>query len=102
MWTVRIPKRNSTITLGRSISSAYVCRQESRAQYPPILDVKPEPTLLRQELSYHEKIRNLGTVEEKSIGINMPRSDSFVQHYKILYYIYISHLDCSGIMVGSH
>jgi len=77
MWTVRISKRNVPNILGRSISSAYVCRQESRAQYPPILDIKTEQTLLRQELSDHEKIRNLRTVEEKSIGINMPRFDQF-------------------------
>jgi len=75
MWTVRIPKRNVPNVFGRSLSSAYVCRQESRAQYPPIEDLKPEPTLLRQELSDHEKIRNLSTIEEKSIGINMPRFD---------------------------
>jgi len=75
MWAVRIPKRNVPNVFGRSIASAYVCRQESRAQYPPIVDIKPEPTVLRQELSDHEKIRNLSTVEEKSIGINMPRFD---------------------------
>jgi len=75
MLTVRIPKRNVPNVFSRSLASAYVCRQESRAQYPPIVDVQPEPTLLRQELNNHEKIRNLGTIEEKSIGINMPRLD---------------------------
>jgi len=75
MWTVRIPKRNVPNVFSRSLASGYVCRQESRAQYPPIVDLKPEPTLLRQELSDHEKIRNLSTIEEKSIGINMPRFD---------------------------
>lgn len=73
MWTVRIPKCNAPNVFGRSLATAYVCRQESRAQYPPIVDVRPEPTALRKELSDHEKIRNLSTVEEKSIGINMPR-----------------------------
>jgi len=75
MLTVRIPKHNVPKVFGRSLASAYVCRQESRAQYPPIIDVKPEATLLRQELTDHEKIRNLSTVEEKTIGINMPRFD---------------------------
>lgn len=75
MLTVRIPKRNVPYLFSRSLTSAYVCRQESRVQYPPIVDVQPEPTLLRKELNHHEKIRNLGTIEEKSIGINMPRLD---------------------------
>lgn len=76
MWTVKIPKRNVPCTFGRSISTAvYVSRQENRAEYPPIVDVKPKATLLRQELTSHEKIRNLSTIEEKTIGINMPRFD---------------------------
>jgi len=75
MLTVRIPKRNVPNLFGRSLATAYVCRQESRAQYPPIVDVQPEPTLLREELNNHEKIRNLDTIEEKCIGINMPRFD---------------------------
>lgn len=73
MWTVRISKRNVPGMLGRKITTACFLRQESRAEYPPIVDVKPEPTMLRQELELHEKIRNLNTIEEKTIGINMPR-----------------------------
>lgn len=78
MWTVRIPKRNSYVCMfGRTITTACVSRQENRAEYPPILNLKPEPTELRKELNSHEKIRNLSTIEEKTIGINMPRSDLF-------------------------
>lgn len=92
MLTVRIPKRNVPNVFSRSLTLAYVCRQENRAQYPPIVDVQPEPTLLRQELNNHEKIRNLGTIEEKSIGINMPRYygwQSLVVKEKILPYDFL-------------
>lgn len=73
MWTVRASRRNVPRMFGRSIATACASREESRAVYPPILDLKPEPTLARQELENHEKIRNLGTIEEKTIGVNMPR-----------------------------
>lgn len=76
MWAVRTPKRSvPSMMFGRPIATACVLKHENRAQYPPILDVKPEAKLLRQELSHHEKIRDLRTVEEKAIGINMPRLD---------------------------
>lgn len=78
MWTVRVTQRNVPSTFGRTITTTCALRQKSRAEYPPILDLKPEPTLLRQELNNHEKIRNLSTIEEKTIGINMPRFDYFV------------------------
>lgn len=74
MWTVRICKRKVPCTFSQTITTACVLRHESRAEYPPIVDVQPEPTLLRHELAVHEKIRNLSTIEEKAIGINMPRS----------------------------
>lgn len=78
MWTVKIPKQNVPRTFGRPITiAACISRQENRAKYPPILDVKPEAKILRQELTNHEKIRNLNTIEEKTIGINMPRFDLF-------------------------
>lgn len=74
MWTVRIPKRNAPYcVLGRSVTTACVYWQENRAVYPPILDLAPEPTVMRNEFLAHEKIRNLSTIEEKTIGINMPR-----------------------------
>lgn len=70
MWAIRIPKRN---TFSRSITTLRISRQENRVEYPAILNLKPEPTVLREELKNHEKIRNLSTIEEKTIGINMPR-----------------------------
>lgn len=79
MWAVRcICKRNDVPrSFGRSISTACVLNQETLAEYPPILSVKPEAKTLRTELNHHLKIRNLNTVEEKTIGINMPRLNSF-------------------------
>lgn len=76
MWTVKIPKHNVRCTFGRPITiAACISRQENRAEYPPILDLKPEANTLRQELTNHAKIRNLNTIEEKTIGVNMPRFD---------------------------
>ncbi|VVC30931.1 Hypothetical protein CINCED_3A006840 [Cinara cedri] len=92
MWTIRVPKRNVPRFFNRSITTVCVSRQESRAVYPPILDLKPEPTVLRQELNHHEKIRNIGTIEEKTIGINMPRYygwQSLVVKDKILPYDFL-------------
>lgn len=74
MWAIAcVSKRNAPRSFRRSISLACILSQETRAEYPPILNVKPEAKALRAELSHHEKIRNLNTVEEKTIGINMPR-----------------------------
>lgn len=73
MWTVRLSKREVTYVFGRSISTAYFLNHEKRAEYPPIVSLKPEVTVLRQELNNHDKIRNVSTIEEKTIGINMPR-----------------------------
>lgn len=82
MWAVRTPKGYVVpCKFNRCVHTAFVSRQESRAEYPPILDLKPEQKLMRQELSHHEKIRNLGTVEEKTIGINMPRLESFTWYH---------------------
>lgn len=80
MWAVAcVCKRNDVPrSFGRSISTASVLYQETRAEYPPILSMKPEAKTLRTELHHHKKIRNLNTVEEKAIGINMPRLDSFL------------------------
>lgn len=88
MLTIRISRRNAHFsTLSRSITTFRVLHEENRAEYPPILDLKPEPTVLRQELNYHEKIRNLSTIEEKTIGINMPRFVWFyIVHYNLMYY----------------
>lgn len=41
--------------------------------YPPILDMSLQGRKLRERQSVHEKIKNLNTVEEKQIALNMPR-----------------------------
>lgn len=82
MWTIRISNRNVVYPLGRSITTSFGLHQEGRAEYPPIVNMAPEPTLLRQELDTHKKIRNLRTVEEKAIGVNMPRCVKIIHFNK--------------------
>lgn len=73
MWSIGISKRGVISPLRRSIFLNKVSQNEQHAEYPPILDLNTEPSKLRSELEFHEKIRNLHTVEEKAIGINIPR-----------------------------
>lgn len=42
-------------------------------QYPPILDLSYKGRLKRKHQSWHKEIKDLNTVEEKLIKINMPR-----------------------------
>ncbi|KAM3965531.1 mitochondrial ribosomal protein S30 [Aphomia sociella] len=42
-------------------------------EYPPILDMSLNARKLRDREKLHEKIRNINTVEEKQIALNMPR-----------------------------
>lgn len=41
--------------------------------YPPILDTSLQGRKLRERQNVHENIKALNTVEEKQIGLNMPR-----------------------------
>lgn len=42
-------------------------------EYPPILDMSLRARKLRQRQTIHQKIQQINTVEEKQIGLNMPR-----------------------------
>ncbi|XP_063368268.1 large ribosomal subunit protein mL65 [Cydia amplana] len=42
-------------------------------EYPPILDVSKEGVKLRKREAKNEKLKNLKTVEEKQIALNLPR-----------------------------
>lgn len=46
-------------------------------EYPPIVDTSLKARKLREHQTIHEKIRKLNTVEEKQIGLNMPRYYGF-------------------------
>ncbi|XP_037039129.1 28S ribosomal protein S30, mitochondrial [Bradysia coprophila] len=46
-------------------------------QYPPILDLESKAIRLRNRQEWHDKIKNVKTIEEKLIGINMPRYYGF-------------------------
>lgn len=42
-------------------------------EYPPIVDQSLQARKLRERQAVHQKIQRLNTVEEKQIGLNMPR-----------------------------
>lgn len=46
-------------------------------EYPPIVDISLKARKSREQQAVHEKIRKLNTVEEKQIGLNMPRYYGF-------------------------
>lgn len=43
------------------------------AEYPPIADTSYKAKKTREVLKWHEKIKKIGTIEEKLIEINIPR-----------------------------
>ncbi|XP_055693894.1 39S ribosomal protein S30, mitochondrial [Lutzomyia longipalpis] len=67
----RIFRQNSRLF----VSSAQPASDEyvSEAQYPEILDPSYRAKILRKKLAWHEKLKKVATVEEKLLGINMPR-----------------------------
>lgn len=42
-------------------------------EYPPIVDTSLQGRKLRERQNLHEKIKNVKTVEEKQLALNMPR-----------------------------
>lgn len=72
----KFPKKNliayrelSTLVKHHNESNEYV----EEAVYPPIEDISTRKKKERQRLEWHEKIKQVGTIEEKLIEINMPR-----------------------------
>lgn len=45
----------------------------TKAVYPPILDVRPGKKRERSRGVWHEKVKNLKTIEEKIIKVNIPK-----------------------------
>lgn len=43
-----------------------------KAEYPPILDVAPKAVADREKLAWHTEVKNLNTIEEKLLKVNMP------------------------------
>ena len=52
---------------------------ESKAKYPPILDLSRLAKNERKRVEWEEEVKKLTTVEEKLIKINMPRFDVVVR-----------------------
>lgn len=44
-----------------------------RVTYPPILDMSAKARRIRRKIAWHEEVKNLNTIEEKLIKVNMPR-----------------------------
>lgn len=66
------------IKLGRCFSSPVPEEEYTNTpHYPPILDITPEKVRERKEISEHEAIKAVKTVEEKQIKLNMPRYYGF-------------------------
>lgn len=59
-----------------NFSESAVVKEKSKisnVEYPPILDLSREATNRRKREEWHNKIKHIGTVEEKIIELNMPR-----------------------------
>jgi len=66
LWQIKkLSIRKSSTTSDAAFSS--------HPEYPQILDLSPEEVYKRQRDEKLDKIKNVGTIEEKLIGINMPR-----------------------------
>lgn len=96
--------RNSIIRLKSPLSafnrkcSAVQNVQElpaEKAEYPPIYDMAPPAVAERRKIAWHEAVKNLKTIEEKLLKVNMPyyyglRTTPLVNdeyHYNCLPYI---------------
>lgn len=42
------------------------------AEYPPILDLSPKAVAEREKLAWHAAVKDLNTIEEKLLKVNMP------------------------------
>jgi small subunit ribosomal protein S30 len=78
MHLLRIHRTFSKLknTLSRCNSQAALLDQNEYTEtpeYPPILDMSLAARQKRQRETLFEKIRNINTVEEKQIALNMPR-----------------------------
>lgn len=66
--------------VARQSSQAAALNQDEYTEtpeYPPIVDTSLKARKFRERGAVHEKIRRLNTVEEKQIGLNMPRFYGF-------------------------
>lgn len=66
---ITLSRRLSTALQQQTVESEY----SEVAEYPPIIDDEYRAKRSRRYLEWHEKIKKIGTIEEKLIEINMPR-----------------------------
>lgn len=68
------PKLKKLITRPQSqVAIAEQNEYTETPEYPPILDMSLQGRKLRERQALHQKIREINTVEEKQIALNMPR-----------------------------
>ncbi|XP_066146324.1 large ribosomal subunit protein mL65 [Euwallacea fornicatus] len=82
MSLIRIQRslRFNLLPKSRCFSTPVIKEEEeytATPQYPPILDLSYEKTVERRNEALFEQIRNVKTVEEKQIKLNMPRYYGF-------------------------
>lgn len=94
---------NFSINILKSVTRKYTSltlNETENAFYPSILDLSYEAKLKRKNEEWHNKIKKLETVEEKLIGINMPRyygwkslnlKEGFVPYNSLQHTQYITH-----------
>lgn len=71
--TVQNPQAQSLLKSSCTADDEYA----AEPQYPPILDLSYEPRRLRKKQAWFDQMRQLDTVEEKQIGLNMSRYYGF-------------------------
>lgn len=94
---------NFSINILKSVTRKYTSltlNETENAFYPPILDLSYKAKVKRKNEEWHNKIKKLETVEEKLIGINMPRyygwkslnlKEGFVPYNSLQHAQYITH-----------
>ncbi|KAJ8976948.1 hypothetical protein NQ317_010145 [Molorchus minor] len=83
MGLYRLPKHFKSCVIGSKASKCFATavRNEEEytatPQYPPILDLSFDSKLERKKQAVYEEIKNVKTIEEKQIKLNMPRYYGF-------------------------
>lgn len=53
-------------------SKSDAVEKSETVEYPPILDLSKKAKQIREKIAWHNEVKNLKTIEEKLIKVNMP------------------------------